>query len=302
MKRIIFAAMLACAAPALAQPPAPTAATAPKESGAIPLYPADGPARADGENWVRFGPHYAVRNVTRATITPFLPDPKKATGAAVVVAPGGAFMLLAMEHEGWNVARWLADQGIAAFVLKYRLNQTPADMAQASAYMGKRMADSLRDPAAPPTISEPRATQDALAALKMIRSGAAGWGVDPQRVGMIGFSAGAMTTMNAALEGQGSDLPAFIGYIYGPMLARAVPADAPPLFAAIANDDSLFPNPGYGIVESWRKAARPVELHAYERGDHGFGAGKPGTTTMGVLPQFRDWMAMRGLLGKPVAP
>ena len=80
------------------------------------------------------------------------------------------------------------------------------------------------------------------------------------------------------------------------MLERDVPGGAPPMFAAIANDDSLFPNPSYALVESWRRARVPVELHAYERGDHGFGTGKPGTTSMGVLPQFLSWMHMHGLL------
>ncbi|SEJ25725.1 Acetyl esterase/lipase [Sphingobium sp. AP50] len=296
MKRFAFLPALLLAAPAVAQMPVPVPAQAPAEPDAIPLYPDMKAPKGTTENWVRFGNDLAVRNVTVPTLTPVLPDPAKATGAAVVVAPGGAFMLLAMDHEGWSVARWLADHGIAAFVLKYRLNQTPADTAEASAYMGKRMADSLRDPNAPPSIREPRATLDALAALKMVRGNAGKWGVDAGRVGMIGFSAGAMTTLNAALEGKGGDRPSFIGYVYGPMLARDVPADAPPMFAAIANDDSLFPNPSYALVEGWRWAHVPVELHAYERGDHGFGMGKPGTTTMGVLPQFLSWMDMRGLL------
>jgi len=298
MKRFAIAAALLLAAPAAAQMPVPVPAQAPAEPDAIPLYPAMKAPKVSTENWVRFGQDLAVRNVTVPTLTPVLPDPAKATGAAVIVAPGGAFMLLSMEHEGWSVARWLADHGIAAFVLKYRLNQTPADTAQASAYMGKRMAESLRDPTAAPGITEPRATLDALAALKLVRGKAGAWGVDARRVGMIGFSAGAMTTLNAALEGKGSDRPAFIGYVYGPMLAREAPADAPPMFAAIANDDRLFPNPSYALVEAWRRAHVPVELHAYERGDHGFGIGKPGTTTMGVMPQFLSWMEMRGLLGK----
>ncbi|MCE7798042.1 alpha/beta hydrolase [Sphingobium sufflavum] len=302
MRRLTLAAALLLTAPVAAQMPAPVPAEAPAEPNALPLYPAIKAPKASTENWMRFGPDLVVRNVTVPTLTPVLPDPAKATGAAVVVAPGGAFMLLAMEHEGWKVARWFADHGIAAFILKYRLNPTPADSGQAAAYMGQRMAESLRDPNAAPAITEPRATQDALAALRLIRSGAAQWGVDPARVGMIGFSAGAMTTMNAALEGKGADRPAFIGYIYGPLLARDVPADAPPMFAAIANDDALFSNHSYAIIESWRTARRPVEFHAYERGDHGFGMGKPGTTTMGLLPQFRDWMAMRGLLGTKTAP
>ena len=297
LKRLTLAAgLIMAASPALAQMPVPVPASAPAEPGAIPLYPAmKAPARST-ENWVRFGDDLAVRNVTIPTLTPVLPDPAKATGAAVIVAPGGAFMMLAMDHEGWNVARWLADHGVAAFVLKYRLNPTPADTAKATAYMGQRVAQSLRDPDAPPGISEPRATLDALAALKMVREGAGRWHVDPRRVGMIGFSAGAMTTMNAALEGKGDARPAFIGYIYGPLQARAVPPDAPPMFAAIANDDSLFAHHSYAIIESWRTAHVPVEFHAYERGDHGFGMGKPGTTTTGLLPQLLSWMEMRGLL------
>ncbi|WCP12563.1 hypothetical protein sphantq_00963 [Sphingobium sp. AntQ-1] len=301
MKRFVAAVALVLAVPAIAQMPTPVPAEAPADPNAIPLYPDMKAPKGSTENWVRFGKDLAVRNVTVPTITPVLPDPAKATGAAVIVAPGGAFMLLAMDHEGWSVARWLADHGIAAFVLKYRLNQTPADIGEASAYMGRRMAESLRDPTAAPGITEPRATLDALAAIKLVRANADKWGVDPQRVGMIGFSAGAMTTLNAALEGKGSDRPSFIGYVYGPMLARVVPADAPPMFAAIANDDSLFPNPSYALIESWRRAHVPVELHAYERGDHGFGTGKPGTTSMGVLPQFQAWLDMRGLLNAKVA-
>ncbi|WP_394442531.1 alpha/beta hydrolase (plasmid) [Sphingobium naphthae] len=292
----ILVPLLAASVPAAAQMPAPVRAQAPAEPNALPLYPdLKAPAGAM-ENWVRFGDELAVRNVTVPTLTPFLPDPAKATGAAVIVAPGGAFMLLAMEHEGWKVAKWLADHGVAAFVLKYRLNKTPADDQEAAAYMGQRMAASLRDPTSPPEITEPRATLDALAALKLVRDGADKWGIDPQRVGMIGFSAGAMTTLNAALEGKGADRPSFIGYVYGPMLARDVPGDAPPMFAALANDDSLFANPSYALVESWRRAKAPVEFHAYERGDHGFGTGKPGTTSTGLLPQFLSWMNMRGLL------
>ena len=161
MKRLVLLSLL-LASPAIAQMPTPVPAQAPAEPEAIPLYPDLKASKGTTENWVRLGDDLAVRNVTVPTITPVLPDPAKATGAAVIVAPGGAFMLLALDHEGWNVARWLADHGVAAFVLKYRLNQTPADTAEASAYMGKRMAESLSDPNVPPTISEPRATLDAI--------------------------------------------------------------------------------------------------------------------------------------------
>jgi acetyl esterase/lipase len=147
-----------------------------------------------------------------------------------------------------------------------------------------------------PAISEPRATEDALRALKLVRSSAARWHVDPARVGMIGFSAGAMTSLNAALAPNAADRPAFVGYIYGPMVAVDVPADAPPMFAAFALDDPLFGSAGFGLVEAWHRANRPVELHAYEQGDHGFGLGKPGTTTTLMLDEFLAWLQSRHLI------
>ena len=299
LKQLACAAALAIAAPAPGQAPPAYPAEAPPEPDAIPLYANEGSATS--EDWVRFlGRDYAVRNVTRPTITPFLPDPKKATGAAVVVAPGGAFMLLALEHEGWKVARWLADHGVAAFVLKYRVIPTPREEKAAGAFMGARMAEAIAqvERGGPPTIREPRATEDALAALKLVRAGAAKWGVDPKRVGMMGFSAGAMTTLNAVLAPDRAARPAFAGYIYGPMNAVTVPADAPPMFSAIALDDELFRNTGFGLVDSWRKAGRPIEFHGYERGRHGFGTGVPGTTTTLMLDQFHAWMGSRGLLAR----
>jgi acetyl esterase/lipase len=87
---------------------------------------------------------------------------------------------------------------------------------------------------------------------------------------MAGFSAGAMLTMATALHGQDAR-PAFIANIYGPLAAVTVPADAPPLFVALAADDPLFAKGGYGLVDSWRAAGRPVEFHLYEQGGHGFG-------------------------------
>lgn len=300
MKRLVLTTLaLAIAVPAAAQMQI-TPIAKPKLAE-IPLYPSA--KDADNEQWEhisgRFGSlvidNQTVRNVTRPTITPYLPDPAKANGAAVLVAPGGAFMSLSMSSEGEAIARALNDQGIAAFVLKYRLNETPRDSKAFMAAMGQRMAQAARQtPAA--EIKEPRATQDAIAGLALVRSRAKQFRVDPTRVGIIGFSAGAITALNAALEGQGDARPAFIGYIYGPMTAVTVPADAPPMFNAIAMDDGLFKKQGFAIVEAWRNARRPVELHAYERGDHGFGIGRPGTTSTGVLPQFVAWLRARGLL------
>ena len=274
-------------------------AAAPAEPNAIPLYPGVAPGSEGSEAvevWARMGPGdlRVVRNVTHPTLTPILPKLGEATGAAVIVAPGGGFQLLAMDQEGWPVAEGLADRGIAAFVLKYRLNETPADE---QAYMEQiRAGFEAVAQGRQLEVKEPRATEDALRALALVRAKATDWNIDPARVGMIGFSAGAMTALHAGLAPDPAERPAFIGYIYGPMTAIEVPADAPPLFGALAIDDPLFGQQGFGIVDAWREAKRPVELHAYEKGGHGFGLGAPGTTTTAVLPAFVAWLQSRGLL------
>jgi dienelactone hydrolase len=270
---------------------------APAEPDAIPLYGDATPGKAENETWTKyFGNAVIVRNVTRPTLTPFLPAPGKANGSAVIVAPGGAFMLLAIDPEGWRVARALADRGITAFVLKYRVMPTPVGIADAAAFMDKKVKDGLPDPRKLPTLQYPAATDDAIAALAMVRARAGKWGIDPKRVGMIGFSAGAMTSLNTVMAAKPGAGPDFFGYIYGPQAKVRVPTNAPPMFATIAFDDPLFPTMGFPVVEAWHNAKRPVELHAYERGGHGFGLGVPGTTTTMMLDQFVGWMDMMGFL------
>jgi acetyl esterase/lipase len=308
-RRALLAVALAVPAASMAQGPhfelKPVPAPAPP--GTIPLYPAGSlPQGAVPESWARLVADFPdghridqriVRNVAVPTITPVLPDPAHATGAAVVIAPGGAFLSLSIDPEGFAVARWFADHGIAAFVLKYRLNPTPADDREFMAVVDRTMAAATNVDKVP-DLTAPHAAQDALQALKLVRAGAATWKIDPARVGMIGFSAGAMTELQATLSGDAAARPAFMGYIYGPMTAVAVPAGAPPMFAALALDDPLFGRQGFGIVEAWHKAGVPVELHAYQRGDHGFGMGRPGTTTVLVMDEFRLWLDGIGMLGK----
>jgi acetyl esterase/lipase len=136
---------------------------------------------------------------------------------------------------------------------------------------------------------------DARAAFSLVRSRAQQWRVDPKRIGMLGFSAGAMLTMATALHGQDAQ-PAFLGDIYGPLSAVTVPADAPPLFVALAADDPLFGNSGFGLVDSWRAAKRPVEFHLYEQGGHGFGMYPKATTSTGWFDDFTRWLRMHGYL------
>lgn len=272
----------------------------PTQPNAIVLDTGPLPNATAKESWhSQYGSVFA-RNVTVATLTPFLPDPAKATGAAVIVAPGGGFRTLSMENEGWDVAKALADKGVAAFVLKYRLNQTPEDMAAFEKSMAEMFSGVAARRTPPPGTQDPSTflapqIADARAAFALVRSRSKEWHVDPDRVGMVGFSAGAMLTLSTALYGQDAK-PAFIGDIYGPLMPVTVPADAPPLFVALAADDPLFGAPEYGLVTNWRTAKRPVEFHLYEQGGHGFGMYKKATTSTGWFDAFARWLDMHGYL------
>lgn len=278
----------------------------PSRPGQIPLRaPATG---TQPEQWHtnRSGTH-AVRNVAAPTLEPFLPDPAKATGVAVIVAPGGGFTTLEMDNEGYPVARWLAEHGIAAFVLKYRLMQTPRDH--------QAFLDYLRVQNTPPPSPTPRpatfaitperqkaldaAREDGQAAIRLVRARAAEWKIAPAKVGMVGFSAGAYTTMAVALADDRAARPDFIAPIYGSMAARDVPADAPPMFLAVAFDDALMMrDSGFGIIDSWRAAKRPVEAHFYERGGHGFGMQHKSVASALWIDQFLAWMQDRQIVPK----
>jgi acetyl esterase/lipase len=294
----VFVLVAALASQSHAQNDQMTPIDTPSQPDAIEIGTGPLPGATNPEAWHRqYGSQFA-RNVTVATLTPFLPDPAKASGAAVVVAPGGGFLTLSMENEGWNVARALAEKGVAAFVLKYRLNQTPAEMTAFEKSMREMFSSAAR-----PTRPDPEKAMagltpqiaDARAAFALIRKRSAEWHVDPDRIGMVGFSAGAMLTMSTALAGEDAK-PAFIGNIYGPLATVTVPADAPPLFIALAADDPFFANGGYGLIDSWKAAKRSVEFHLYEQGGHGFGMYQKETTSTGWFDAFVSWLGMHGML------
>jgi acetyl esterase/lipase len=274
----------------------------PAQPDAVELGTGPLPGATAPEAWhSQYGSKFA-RNVTVATLRPFLPDPAKASGAAVIVAPGGGFRTLSMENEGWNVARALAEKGVAAFVLKYRLIQTPVDLEEFAHPPSPRPAPATGG--APPTprpstgdMAARLAIQiaDANAAFALVRANAKKWHVDPDRIGMIGFSAGAALTMATTLNNQDAK-PAFIGNIYGPLSAVDVPTDAPPLFAAVAADDPIFGLSNFGLIENWRKAHRAVEFHYYEQGGHGFGMYPKETTSTGWFDAYVKWLGMHGYL------
>ncbi len=223
-------------------------------------------------------PRRIVVNVSDPTLTPFLPNPDKATGAAVIVAPGGGFVILSIDNEGYEVAQWLADHGIAAFVLKYRTR------------------DKDRNTAISPLAAPDTSMADAEAAVRMVRNRAAEWKIDPKRVGFVGFSAGAMLALDIGFDRDTSVRPDFIAPIYGPFGPRDVPADAPPMFAAIAVDDPLLGKTNLELILAYRAAHRPVEFHWYEKGGHGFGMRHLGATTDLWIDEFYAWMKDRGEL------
>ena len=300
---MVLAGLVAIAAPALAQQSPITPAQAPAEPAAIVLGTGGVEGSTAPESWFHQWGDTFVRNVSVATLTPVLPAAGKANGAAVIVAPGGGFRFLSMSNEGWEVAQALADRGVAAFVLKYRTRPTPADLGEFEQGVNAMFAGAGPRPpraAFTPAAGRPGGefadpVKDATAAFALIRARASEWGVDPDRIGMVGFSAGAMTTMATTLSVP-ETRPAFIAPIYGAMDAVDVPADAPPMFVVLAADDPLFANRGFGVVEAWQRAGRPVEFHLYQDGGHGFGLGNPGKTSLGWFDVFMRWMEVNGWL------
>jgi acetyl esterase/lipase len=268
---------------------------APSQKDAISLYGRASDALSEeiwelsdrGETW--------VRNVTVPTLTPVLPAPGTGNGVAVVVAPGGAFRALSFTNEGVAVARWLARQGITAFVLKYRVEPTPREPTDYTALITEFQRLFATGKVTPQDLMVPReAIADGQAAIRLVRERASEWGVEPERVGFIGFSAGAMTTVAVAVESPPASRPNFIVPIYPAMLSVDVPRDAPPMFLALASDDPLFGAQGYGLVESWKAAGCSVEFHLFERGGHGFGMRQQDVTSDRWLRVLQDWMHMHG--------
>lgn len=256
------------------------------------------PATSDREVWhPSDGDRYAVRNVTRPTLTAFRPVGRPAP-AAVIIAPGGAFLGLEMDKEGWAVARWFANHGITAFVLKYRTLPTPADQKVFVAELDKMIAGqpSL---VAPPADTPAEALADGLAALRHVRANAAEYGIDPRRVGFMGFSAGGFLT-RSVIEHGAADKPDFAAPIYPNMGPMKVPADAPPMFVAVAADDFLLGREkGLPLLDSYRAAGRSIEFHLFSAGGHGFGAGPAGSPAEGWLDLLHRWMRTQGLLTAP---
>ena len=281
------------------------ATAAPGPSQVLPLYPAGTvkplPVPEIRENPARNG-QLNIRNVGLPTLELFRPA-GKANGTAVIVVPGGGFMNLVYDVEGTAVAKRLAQQGFTAFVLKYRLIQTPAELAAMQAKMMNDMGGVLTraktgSPRELPRFpGEDLAQQDTARAVRLVREEAARFGVDARRVGVVGFSAGAFAAADVAI-GDPAGRPDFVGLIYGG-LRTPVPHGAPPAFIATAADDQMLPNDPVPLYTAWRATGSQAELHIYERGGHGFGMTTQGATSDHWFDEFIWWLESRGLAGQP---
>lgn len=252
-------------------------------------------------------PNEMVRNVVIPTITMFRSAEGTANGTALIVAPGGAFHFLMMYHEGYDVARWLTTFGVTAFVLKYRVQHTPendADMPAFLEQLGEKLAHpdatEVDPPAGYPTVEEARrwGEEDGRQAIRFVRQHAAELGIDPNRIGIMGFSAGGGVALNAVLEHDLPSRPDFAAGIYPAYrVVTPVPEDVPPLFLAIADDDNLVASVSSArLYESWHKAGKSVELHIFADGGHGFGMLKQNRLSDTWIDLFKSWMASQGYI------
>lgn len=298
LKTLVLGALWLASAAVVSQDGKMYPMNAPEEANAIPLNTGGVENQPAEESWFRQWGDPMARNISKATLTPFLADPKKANGTSVIVAPGGGFMWLSMGNEGWEVAEALAAQGINAFVLKYRLQPTAPDLDDFEEQMNRRFTEAEDSangkPPERPRRDHSNQIEDVEAAYKLITSRSKEWNVDVDQIGMVGFSAGAGLTMATTLESEKVDL-AFIAPIYGGMGSVDVPKDPPPMFAAIAVDDFLF-NGEFGLIKSWYEADIPVEFHLYQNGGHGFGLGNPDRTSNKWFDAFIHWLDVNGFL------
>lgn len=262
---------------------------------AIPLWPNGAPG-SEGKNGQEIGkPEGPERNYTNITnvhnpsITPYLPPKDKATGVAVIVLPGGGHRTLAIGHEGYNVGEWLAERGIAAFVVKYRLAREPGSTYKIE---NEALADTQR-------------------AIRTVRSRASEWNVNPDAVGVMGFSAGAELAALASMRmddgiedaadpiDRHSAKPDFQALIYPGQSGKIQPTkDSPPAFLAAGNNDR--PDISEGLADVYlrfKRAAVPVELHIYAKTGHGFGLRSTNRPPAGEWPaQFQQWLTNLGLI------
>ncbi len=226
-----------------------------------------------------------IINVVTPTLTLYLPEKSKATGTGVIVAPGGACVALAYKLEGIDVASWLQAHGIAAFLLKYRIPEKKGEGIPKDINFDEACKYGIAD---------------GIQALKVVRAHAAEWGVAPDKIGFVGFSAGAMVTSEVLVNEDAKARPNFAAPIYGAPFGvmPKIPANLPPVFMAWAQDDGLVLDSIVRFYDALRTAGYKPEAHIYSAGGHGFGMKKQGTTSDHWIEEFYWWMKSQGFGNK----
>jgi predicted peptidase len=242
-----------------------------------------------------------VYNVSRPTLTVFAPEADKANGTGVIICPGGAFHALSINSEGYDVANWLVKKGVTCFVLKYRLahSLTTDPVAEVMAKWGKKEFDDENAAVIPLGIA------DGKNAIAYVRKHAAEYGIAPDRIGIMGFSAGGTVTSSAIFNYTKENRPDFAAPVYAYFPAAmygTVAADAPPLFITAATDDQLGLAPhSTDLYTKWVSSKQTAELHLYSKGGHGFGMKPQNLPSDTWIDRFGDWLNTQGLLKKPAS-
>ncbi len=268
-------------------------AAAQSEPQVVHLWDSGAPGFESRRDEPEVAKDYWVKNIQNPSITVFLPPKEKANGAAVLIIPGGGHRELVFNAEGRDPALFLNSLGVTAFALKYRL---------------------AREPNSPYRI-EIHAKQDAYRAMRLIRSRAKDWNIDPNRLGILGFSAGGEIVNLIAYDPGNGDpnapdpidrlngKPDFQMLIYpGPLgVPDVIPADAPPAFMLVADDDADPSKTVLSLFEKYRKAGRPVEAHFFAQGSHAFNMGyRSKLASIKSWPQrMADWLADSNILNPP---
>ena len=241
-----------------------------------------------------------VYNVTKPTLTVFVPEADKANGTAVIIAPGGGFHALSINSEGLDVAKWLVQKGVTCFVLKYRLVHVLSNdpTAEFAAKMGKKEFDDDVSKVMPLVIADGRN------AIAWVRKHAAEYEIESNKVGIMGFSAGgtlASSTLFGYTKENRPDFGAPIYPFFPSTMIGSVANDAPPIFIVTATDDGFGLAPhSIELYNKWLSTKHDAELHMYARGNHGFGMRKQNIPTDNWIERFYEWLGVQGLLTKKV--
>lgn len=234
-----------------------------------------------------------VTNVSIPTMQVFKPDTAKTNGTSVIIAPGGALYALSINSEGNDVAKWLNEKGITAFVLKYRLVPTGEDGVQEVMQIGEKIMENVA-----PVL--PLSIEDGMAAVSYVRKNAESLGINPQKIGFMGFSAGGAVTMGVGYNYSQDSRPDFLVPVYpwtSAMSVKECRGDAPPMLIICATDDPLgLASGSIELYSSYLKAEKNIALHMYSKGGHGFGMRKQGLPSDSWISRFYDWALAEGII------